>query len=339
MEYKTGQQCIADLKKGKVMPVYILHGTEAFYIDEVTKYMEDELLSDGEKAFNQSVLYGRDVDSKSVLDHARQFPMMAERRVVIVKEAQGMRDLKSLDSYISNPSPQTVFVLAHKKKLDGRIKWVKEAKTSDQVGLLASEPVPEYKIQRWLQDYIKGLGMTISPDAAEMMTQHLGTDLKKITNEISKIRVNLQTRNDITAEEVEKYVGISRDYDIYGLLKALAQGDISRAHTISLQLEANSRDQPLQRVIPGMASYFEKVMIVSQHRQKDDNSLGRMIGAYSSHVKEYKMMASRYTYEGLQKVYHMLVKADAAAKGVDRRRPSGILTELIGKLILLQRST
>ena len=115
--------------------------------------------------------------------------------------------------------------------------------------------------------------------------------------------------------------------------------DSSRAHTISLQLEANSRDQPLQRVIPGMASYFEKVMIVSQHRQKDDNSLGRMIGAYSSHVKEYKMMASRYTYEGLQKVYHMLVKADAAAKGVDRRRPSGILTELIGKLILLQRST
>ncbi len=337
MEYKTGQQCIGDLKKGKVMPVYVLHGTEPFYIDEVTKYMEDHLLSDAEKAFNQSILYGRDVDAKAVLDHARQFPMMAERRVVIVKEAQSMRDLKNLDTYIASPSPQTVFVLAHKKKLDGRIKWVKEAKSSDQVALLASEPVPEYKIQRWLQTYIGSIGMTISSDAAEMMTQHLGTDLKKITNEISKIRVNLQDRNDITVVEVEKYVGISRDYDIYGLLKSLAQGDIARVQTISLQIESNSKAQPLQRVIPGIASYFEKVMIVSQHRQKDDNSLGRMIGAYASHVKEYKMMASRYSAEGLQNIYHMLVKADAAAKGVERRRPNGILTELIGKIILLQR--
>ena len=263
--------------------------------------------------------------------------MMAERRVVIVKEAQSMRDLKNLDTYIASPSPQTVFVLAHKKKLDGRIKWVKEAKSSDQVGLLASEPVPEYKIQRWLQTYIGSIGMTISSDAAEMMTQHLGTDLKKITNEISKIRVNLQDRNDITVVEVEKYVGISRDYDIYGLLKSLAQGDIARVQTISLQIESNSKAQPLQRVIPGIASYFEKVMIVSQHRQKDDNSLGRMIGAYANHVKEYKMMASRYTTDGLQNIYHMLVKADAAAKGVERRRPNGILTELIGKIILLQR--
>ena len=337
MEYKTGQQCIADLKKGKVMPVYVLHGTEPFYIDEVTKYMEDELLSDAEKAFNQSILYGRDVDARTVLDHARQYPMMAERRVVIVKEAQSMRDLKNLDTYISTPSPQTVLVVAHKKKLDGRIKWVKEAKSSDQVGLLASEPVPEYKIQRWLLDYIKSIGMTIAPDAAEMMTQHLGTDLKKITNEIAKVRVNLQDQKDITVKEIERYVGISRDYDIYELLKALAQGDITKVHTVSLQIEANSRDQPLQRVIPGIASYFEKVMIVSQHRKKDDNSLRRMIGAYASHVKEYKMMANRFTPEGLQKIYHMLVKADAAAKGVQRRRPAGILIELIGKMILLQR--
>jgi len=105
---------------------------------------------------------------------------------------------------------------------------------------------------------------------------------------------------------------------------------------ITRQLEANSKDQPLQRIIPGMASYMEKVMIVSQHRRKDDQSLGRMIGAYSSHVKEYKQMASRYSQEALTKVYHLLVKADAAAKGVERRRPDGILTELIGKMILLQ---
>ena len=336
VEYKSGSQCIKDAKKGNLLPVYVLYGAEPFYIDQVTQYMEQELLSEGERAFNQSVLYGRDVDTKTVLDHARQFPMMAERRVVIVKEAQAMRDIKSLDSYMSNPSPQTVLVIAHKKKLDGRIKWVKEAKSSDQIGMLSSEPVPEYKLQRWLQDYIKDIKMTITPDAAEMMTQHLGTDLKKITNEIAKIRVNLQDRTDITAVEVEKYVGITRDYDVYALLKALAQGDIAKVHKITWQIESNSRDQPLQRIIPGIAAYIEKVMIVAQNRQKDDNSLGRMIGAYASHVKEYKQMAGRYNSDSLHRVYGLLVKADAASKGLGRRRPDGILSELIGKMILLQ---
>jgi len=178
VEYKTSRQCLADAKKGKVCPVYVLHGTEPYYIDEVTRYMEHELLSESEAAFNLSVLYGREVDAKSVLDHARQFPMMTERRVVIIKEAQFMKDIKGLESYMSSPSPQTVLVLGHKKKLDGRIKWVKGAKTSDQIAMLHAEPVPDYKLMGWLIDHIKGINMEITPDAAELLAQHVGNDLK-----------------------------------------------------------------------------------------------------------------------------------------------------------------
>ena len=337
MEYKSDVQCIKDAKKGTVYPIYILHGTEPYFIDTVTSFLESSLLEESEQAFNQSILYGRDVSVKQILDHARQFPMMSQRRVVIVKEAQAMKDLKNLESYIFNPSPQTVLVIAHKKKLDGRIKWVKEAKASDSIAYLVSDPIPEYKILGWLQKYISDLGMKITPDAAEMMTQHLGTDLKKIANEIEKIRVNLVSQTQISVEEVEKYVGISREYDIYGLLKSLARGDTSTVHKITWQLESNTRVQPLQRIIPGIAAYMEKVLIISQHRNKDDQSLGRMIGAYPSHVKEYKQMASRYTVSVLIQIYGELVKADAASKGVDRKKQDGILSELIGKMILWQR--
>ena len=320
------------------MPVYILHGAEPFFIDKVTSYIEKKLLNEGEQAFNQSVLYGRDVDSKQVLDYARQYPMMAERRVVIIKEAQAMRDLKSMGSYISNPSPQTVLVIAHKKKIDGRIKWVKDAKKSAEIGMMASDPVPEYKLNAWISSYVKSQKLKMTSDAVEMLGQYLGTDLKKITNEIEKIKVNLNGGEVIDVPEIEKYIGISRDYDIYALLKALSNGDVPRVHEITYNIEANVKVQPLQMIIPGMATYFEKVLVVTQHFKKDDRALGSMIGTYGSFVKEYREMAKRYGYSGLIKIYKMLLLADAQSKGFERRKGEGILKELIGKILLYQRA-
>lgn len=337
MEYPSADHLLSDIKSGQIRPVYVLHGAEPFFIDKVTSYIEKNLLNEAEQAFNQSVLYGRDVDSKQVLDYARQYPMMAERRVVVIKEAQAMRDLKSLGSYISGPSPQTVLVIAHKKKIDGRIKWVKEAKKSDQIGMMASEPVPEYKLNAWITSYVKGQKLKMTGDATEMLGQYLGTDLKKITNEIEKIKVNLNEGEVIDVPEIEKYIGISRDYDIYALLKALSKGDIPRVHEITYNIEANVKVQPLQMIIPGMASYFEKVLVVAQHFKKDDRALGTMIGTYGSFVKEYRDMAKRYGYSGLIKIYRMLLQADAQSKGFERRKGEGILKELIGKILLYQR--
>jgi len=338
MEYQSAEQLISDVISGQVLPVYIVHGTEPFFIDKITSVIEQRLLTEGEQAFNQSVLYGRDVDSKQVLDYARQFPMMAERRVVIIKEAQGMRDLKSLGAYVAAPSPQTVLLIAHKKKIDGRIKWVKDAKKSELIGMFASEPVPEYKLNAWITRYVKSQKLKLTGDAIEMLGQYLGTDLKKITNEIEKIKVNINEGETIDVDAVEKYIGISRDYDIYALLKALSNGDVSRVHEITYNIESNIKVQPLQMIIPGMASYFEKVLVVAQNFNKDDRTLGSMIGSYGSYVKEYKQMARRFGYKGLIKVYKLLLIADAQSKGFERRKPDGILKELVGKILLYQQA-
>ena len=339
MEADSSKQIISELKKGSFRPIYILHGEEPYFIDEVVAVAENEILSESEKAFNQSILYGRDVDAKKILDHARQFPMMAERRVVILKEAQSMRDIKSLESYILNPTPQTVLVIAHKKKLDGRIKWMKEAKKQENVVLYESKAIPEYRMANWLTQKVKEEGMKISGPAVEMLIQYLGTDLKKVSNEIEKIKVNIDAGSTIDIPIIERYIGISRDFDVYALLRALSYGDTAKAQQIATNIEGNEKAQPLQMILPGMASYFEKVLIVAQNFKKDDRSLGSLIGTYGSFVKEYREMAKRYGYEGLINVYHLLVEADGYSKGLGRRRQDGILKELIGRMLMHQRQT
>ena len=338
MNFSSAEALLKDVKKGDVLPVYLLYGEEPYFIDVLTKYFEANLLTEAESAFNMSVLYGRDVDAKQILDHARQFPMMATRRVVILKEAQAMRDLKALESYIQSPSPQTVFVIAHKKKIDGRIKWVKSAKTSDKVGCFQSDPVPEYKLNEWINGYVRSQKLQIAPEGIEMLSHNLGSDLKKISNEIEKLRLNIEG-NSIDVSDIEKLIGVSRDYDVYALLKSISNGDTVKVHQITDNLESNKKDQPLQRILPAMATYFEKVLVVAQHFKKDDRALSSMIGTFPGFVKEYRNTARRYGYSGLYRIYHKLVKADAMSKGMDRRNQDGILKELIGEILLLQRST
>ena len=336
MVYDSAKALIDEIRAGKILPVYILSGEEPFFIDEVTKIIEDELMTEGEKSFNMSVLYGRDTDLKQLLDHARQFPMMASRRIVILKEAQQMREIKNLDGYLSHPAPQTLLLIAHKKKLDGRIKWVKQAKSDSSIGYFESAPIREYQMAKWVIQYVKSLHHTISPEAAEVIVQYLGTDLSKITNEIAKIQLNLKKGDRIDTEHIKTYIGIDREYDIYALLKALSQGDLSQVQFIADQIEANEKSQPLQMILPGMATYFEKVLVVTQHFKKDDRTLSAMIGTYASFLQEYRAMARRFGYRGLIKVYDLITLADGYAKGVDRRSSEGIFKELIGKIILCQ---
>lgn len=338
MEFTNVKHLIKQVEKGNIAPVYILQGDEPYFIDEVTDYIENNVLTESEKAFNLSILYGREIDSKQVLDHARQFPMMSERRVVIIKEAQSMKDLKGLETYITQPSPQSVLVVAHKKKIDGRTKWVKEAKIADSVVYFTSNTIPDYKLSKWIFDFVRDLGYKMSPDGAELLAQYLGNDLKKITNEIDKIKLNLKD-SSIDLETIRNNIGVSRDFDIYALLSALSKGDTHKVHEITDNLERNVKDQPLQRIIPGMAAYFEKALIVAQHFKKDDKSLASLIGTYPNFVGEYRNMARRLGFKGLVQSYHWIVEADGMSKGLERRRSNGILKELIGKILLVSNQT
>ena len=333
----TFENALKGIRSKQYMPVYLLHGAEPYFIDHIVDLLEDKVLTEAEKAFNASILYGRDVQSKSVLDHARQFPMMSEKRLVIIKEAQSMRDIKSLESYFNQPSESTVLAIAYKKKADGRASWLKTAKKSSDIAVVQSDPIPEYKIASWLQGYIKSIGLTIAPDALNMMILYLGSDLKKLTNEIEKVRLNMEGK-EIDVSLIEKYIGISRDFDVYALLRAISEGNKAKAQNIANNLEENQKTQPLQLIIPGIATYFEKVIVVAQNFKKDDRTLASMIGTYPSFIKEYRQMAKRYNYHTLRKIYSQLVKADGYSKGLDRKNSTGILKELVGNILLYQRA-
>ncbi len=335
MEYSSVGAIRRDIDKGAVLPIYLLQGDEPFFIDEVTDLIENQLLTDAEKSFNLSILYGREIDAKQVLDHARQFPMMSERRIVLLKEAQFMRDLKSLETYFKRPSESTVLAIAHKKKIDGRVKWVKDAKKSDRVGFFTSNRIPEYRIFDWVQQYAGSENLSLTNEAIAVLCQYLGTNLKKITNEIQKLKISNPDQM-IGPETVKKFIGISRDFDVFALLKAISNGDVAKTHMITGNLEQHGKEHPLQKILPGMASYFEKVFVVAQHFRKDDAQLARMIGTYPNFVKEYRQMARRYGVENLSIAYSRITEADAMSKGLNRKNPQGILRELVAHILQLQ---
>ena len=228
----TYQNIISDLKKGNYKPIYFLHGEEAYYIDAITKYIEEHALTDAEKAFNQIVLYGKDVDFKNVVDNARQFPMMANRRVVIVKEAKDMKGLDKLGSYFEHPSDQTVLVIAHKhKKLDGRSKLSKVLKKSAVV--FESKPIRDYKIAEWISNYVREQGFKIDGRSSILLGEYLGTDLSKITNEIAKLTVNLEAGKTIDADLIHDKIEISKDFNVFELQNALGKKDLAKSFLIT----------------------------------------------------------------------------------------------------------
>ena len=335
MEYKSADQILKELKAGTFKQVYLLHGEEAFFIDQISDYIEDNVLDEAGKAFNMSLLYGRDVDYKQVLDHARQFPMMANHRVVIIKEARGMKDLSSLGAYIEQPSPQTVLVIAHKDKaIDGRIAWVKKAKKLDHVAIFKSDPIRDYNIEKWVPTYLSSLGLTITPEANRLLCQSLGTDLSKITNEIEKVQLSLKGTK-IDANIIAKNVGISKDFNVFELISAIAQRDPKRVQCIATQMEQNTKREPIIKLLPQIGAFIEKALVTSQHISKDDRSLSSMIGVHFMFVKDYKLAVRNYGEEGLRRIYKYVLQADGRVKGIEYRRgDSGVLKELVGKILL-----
>jgi len=335
MEYKSAHQILTELRSGNYKPVYLLHGEEPYFIDQVSDYIEKNVLDESGKAFNLSILYGREVDQKQILDHARQFPMMAAHRVVIIKEARFLKDLAKLGSYIEQPAEQTILVIAHKdKNIDGRIAWVKKAKKSNHVAILKSEAIKDWKIEAWVSSYINQSGLQISPQANQLLCQSLGTDLKKITNEIAKVRLNIKG-SEIVIDDVTRHIGISKEYNVFELIKAISYRDIARMQYIASQMESNYKKEPLVKFLPLIGTFVEKSLVAVQHQRTDDRKLSGMIGVHPTFVKDYKSAARNYGEQGLRRMHKLVVEADGRNKGVQYRRgDQGVLKELIGRMIL-----
>lgn len=324
------EKIMENLRKGEYAPIYLLHGEESYYIDAVSNYIEKHALTEAEKAFNQIVLYGKDVDHMAILDNARQFPMMAQRRVVILKEAQAMRSLIKLESYVNSPSPQTVLVIAYKgKSLDKRTKFGKAmAKTAV---ILDAKKLYDNQVPGWISNHAKSIGLSIDAEASLMLAEFLGQDLSKIANELEKIKLNLKDGEKITAKVVQDEVGVSRDFNVFELQKALSNWDYPKLMRIIYYFEENAKANPITMVISNLFGYFTKVAITQQNSKLPDAELAKKIGLNPFFVREFRQAARTFKPQQIQQAFLSLHRADRESKGVGSRSSNtlGLLQQLI----------
>ncbi len=313
---QTADNILSDIKNGSVHPIYFLTGDEAYFIDQIASYIEHNLLDEAEKGFNQVVLYGRDVSVEDIVSHAKRYPMMAERQVVIVKEAQDLsRSIEKLVSYVENPQPTTVLVICYKyKKLDGRKGLAKTLKKN--AVLFESKKLYENQVSDWLRRTLIAKGYNITPKAGQMLVDYLGTDLGKIYNELSKLMLVVSQGSEITPEVVEENIGISKDYNNFELRKAVGERDIVKAQRIAQYFVQNPKDNPLVLTISSLYSFFTNLLKYHGLPQKDKGTVSKTLGVNPYFVNEYVIAARHYPMKRVSAAVASLREADVKSKGV-----------------------
>jgi len=341
--FKDDSSLIKEIKSGNISPVYLLHGEESFYIDRLTNYIETHLLPEAEKSFNQQVIYGKDLTLDTVVDYARQFPMMGQYRVLIVKEAQELRmkdekgdeNLK-FESFLNDPPSTTVLILAHKnKKADGRAKWAKIIKEKHVI--LESNPIRDFAVRAWIEKYIKSKNLIIKVNAAELVAEYLGTNLSKVANELDKLIVNLEGITEIGLEEVEKNIGISKDYNVFELQDALITKNYEKTYRIVSNFQGNMKRQPMEMILGSLFSFYQRLYIVYQNISQGDAFLTKMAGINPYFLKKTKEQSKSLSERGYGHIFKILKDYDARTKGYKNRSTSReeLLKEMVGKLLIV----
>jgi DNA polymerase-3 subunit delta len=307
---------IKSLRAKKYEPVYFLHGKESYYIDVITHYIEHDILSEGEKSFNFSVFYGKDANHLSILDAARRYPMMASHQVVVLKEAQDMRSLSNLLTYIEKPTPTTVLLIAYKhKKFNFNSKFGKALKKHTLV--FESKALYDNQVPDWIIKYLKGKKLNITMPAASLIAEYLGTDLSKVANELDKLAINVEAGSTITEQEIEANIGISKDYNVFELQKALGQGDTVKVNRIINYFAANPKKMPLPVLIGSLYSFFSKVYLFHAAKNLPEKELLSTLQLRSSYfLRDYKMAARQFPPKKAEKAIALLKEYDLKSKGV-----------------------
>ncbi|MGE0636611.1 MAG: DNA polymerase III subunit delta [Bacteroidia bacterium] len=322
---QTFEQIIKDLKNGIYKPVYFLMGEEPFYIDVIANYIAEHVLDEGQKEFNQSVLYGSDVDVQTIISEAKRFPMMGDYQVVIVKEAQNIKNLEPkkqddanpLLAYVEKPQKSTLLVICYKyKKLDKRKAL---AKTIDKTGVLfESEKLKDYKVAEWIADYVKRKGYTIDARNANLLAEYLGNDLGKIVNETGKVFISLPKGAALTSDIIERNIGISKDYNIFELQKVFGERDVLKTTRIVNYFAQNQKEHPLPLIMATLYGYFTK--LIKYHFLKATVPAGQLaaeMGVNPYFLKDYETAARNYNERKVRQIIGWLREMDVKSKGVD----------------------
>jgi DNA polymerase-3 subunit delta len=331
----TYSEIIKSLRSKQYKPVYFLHGAESYFIDAISKYVEDHVLSEAEKSFNQLVFYGKDADAKTIIDAASRYPMMAPHQVLLLKEAQEMKTLNDLLPYIQKAVPTTIMVICYKhKKLDYRTKFGKAIK--EHAVVFESKPLYDNQVADWITDYLKGKKFGINSSAAQLIAEYLGTDLSKVVNELDKLVINLPTGTKIDEKHVQDNIGISKDYNVFELQRALASRDIVKSNRIINYFVANPKKNPFVLLVGTLYNYFSKVYMLHFLRHSSDQELQQVLKLRSAYfLKEYKMAVRNYNLPNVKKVIYLLKEYDLRSKGVenDSTNEGALMKELVWKIL------
>ncbi|MDB4292473.1 DNA polymerase III subunit delta [Maribacter sp.] len=326
---------VTDIKSGTIKPIYFLFGEEAYYIDKISDYIEKSILTEDEKGFNQSVLYGKDVSIDDIVGNAKRYPMMAERQVLIVKEAQHLsRTIENLVSYADNPQPTTVLVICYKyKKLDKRKKLYKAVQKSGV--LFESKKLYENQVADWIRRTLAGQGYRIVPKAAILLVEFLGTDLSKIANELNKLRLVLPKDTEINPQHIEEHIGISKDYNNFELKKAIGERNVVKATRIINYFAQNPKDNPFVLTVSLLYSFFSQLLQyhgLTDHSSKNVASVLRISPFF---VGEFQTAARNYPMKKVSGIVSHLREMDLKGKGVNANAlpQADLLKELLVKII------
>ncbi len=329
------RQIVSDIQKGDIKPIYFLMGEEPYYIDKISDYIENTILTEEEQGFNQMLIYGRDTTIDDIVSNAKRFPMMAERQVVIVKEAQDLsRTIENLETYAENPQPTTVLVVCYKyKKIDKRKKLYKAISKTGVI--FEGKKLYENQVGDWIIKNLKSKGYPISPKAAQMLVEFLGTDLGKIDNELQKLQLICPKGTTITPQIIEENIGISKDFNNFELRNAIGERDTLKAHQIINYFAQSPKDNPLVVTISLLFGFFSQLLQYHGLNDKSKGAVAKQLKISPFFVKDYAIAARNYPMKKVSAAISLIQETDVKSKGVGASNVSqgDLLKELLVKIM------
>ncbi|MFC2113786.1 DNA polymerase III subunit delta [Bacteroidota bacterium] len=333
---KNFEEIQRDLKNKEFAPVYFLYGEEPYYIDAISDYIQDFVLSESERAFNQTVIYGKESSTGNILEHAMRFPMMAQYNVIILKEAQEIKNLDEFTSYFKQPNPSTIVVFCCKRtKLDKRTVIYKTLKDSEYCLVMESPKVQDYKITGWIESIVKSKDFKITNKASALLSEYLGNDLSKITNEIEKLFKIKHESKTIDLDDIEKHIGISKEYNIFELQNALGAKNSAKTAMICKYIEANPKSNPFVLISSSIFNFFSRLYIL-ESTSKSLIETGSKLGMQEWQLKSYYPALKNYKGK-IENVLELIQEYDLKSKGInDSGTNVGTLTkELIFRILMI----
>ncbi len=331
----TFEQVMSDLRRKAYKPVYLLMGEEAYYIDQISDYIQTNVLDENQREFDLTVVYGKDTDMVTIVNAAKRYPMMSPYQVVIVKEAQSVKVWDPIQFYLDNPSQTTILVLAYKYgSPDKRKKWVQDIVKKGVV--FESEKLRDYELGAWINAYSRSKNVTVDVKAIQMLTEFLGTDLSKVANELDKLLLTKPANTSvITPEQVEKNIGISKDFNVFELQDALITKDVFKANQIIRYFADNKKNNPMIMVLPQLFNLYSNLMIYHYLADKSQANVASELKINPYFVKKYELAAKNYGAWKTMNIISWIRETDARGKGVDSNavEEGELMKELVFKIL------